>query len=153
MEDSLELCPKCGSDACYKTPINEFHSTYACFGCGFYTTDLMRNNEFNFEEFEETLPYLYGDLKTTDDEGRVWYPQVINLENKGTVFALGKSTDDWKWAGVLMTEIHEDEKTKFKKPGTEEYYTHKTDMKTLQVFEQNNFMDALEYIGVFEDKN
>ena len=52
-----------------------------------------------------------------------------------------------------MTEINEEEKHKFKKPGTDEYYTHKTDMKALQVFEQNNFMDALEYIGVFEGQN
>jgi len=153
MEDSLIICPKCGSDACYKNPINEFHSSYACFGCGFYTSDLMREGEFDFKEFEETLPYLHIDLKYTDKEGRVWYPQTVNIENQGTVFAYGKNKDEWKWAAVVMIEIEEEEKHKFKKPGTDEYYTHKTDMKSLKLFERNNFMDALEFIGVFNNQN
>ena len=93
------------------------------------------------------------DIKHKDSEGRVWYPQTVNVDNKGTVFAYGRNKDDWKWAGVLMTEVQEEEKQKFKKPGTDEYYTHKTDMKTLKLFEKNNFMDALEYIGVFSDQN
>ena len=153
MEDNLVICPKCGGDACYKLPINEFHSNYSCFGCGFQTSDLIRQGEFNFQEYEETLPYLYVDIKHTDNEGRVWYPQSVNVEDKGTVFAYGKNKDDWKWAGVLVTTISEEERHKFKKPGTEEYYTYKTDMKTLKLFERNNFMDALEYIGVFENQN
>ena len=52
-----------------------------------------------------------------------------------------------------MTEVEGDEKEKFKKPGTEEYYTHKTDMKSLKLFDRSNFMDALEYIGIFNDQN
>ena len=63
MEDSLVMCPKCGSDACYKTPINEFHSNYSCFGYGFQTSDLIREGEFNFEEYVQSLPYLYVDIK------------------------------------------------------------------------------------------
>jgi hypothetical protein len=153
MEDNLVICPKCGSDACYQTPINEFHSNYACFGCGYQTSDLIREGEFNFEEYDQSLPYLYVDIKHTDSEGRVWYPQSVNIENQGTVFAYGKNKEEWKWAGVLMTEVADDEKEKFKKPGTEEYYTHKTDMKSLKLFERGNFMDALEYIGVFNDQN
>ena len=153
MEDNLVICPKCGSDACYKTPINEFHSNYSCFGCGFQTSDLIREGEFNFEEYDQSLPYLYVDIKHKDNEGRVWYPQTVNIDNKGTVFAYGRNKDDWKWAGVLMAEVQEEEKHKFKKPGTDEYYTHKTDMKSLKLFEQNNFMDALEFIGVFENQN
>ena len=153
MEDNLIICPKCGSDACYQTPINEFHSNYACFGCGFQTSDLIREGEFNFEEYDQSLPYLYVDIKHTDNEGRVWYPQSVNIENQGTVFAYGKNKEEWKWASVLMTEVEGDEKEKFKKPGTEEYYTHKTDMKSLKLFDRSNFMDALEYIGIFNDQN
>ena len=153
MEDNLIICPKCGSDACYQTPINEFHSNYACFGCGFQTSDLIREGEFNFEEYDQSLPYLYVDIKHTDGEGRVWYPQSVNIENQGTVFAYGKNKEEWKWASVLMTEVEGGEKEKFKKPGTEEYYTHKTDMKSLKLFDRSNFMDALEYIGIFNDQN
>ena len=110
MEDNLIICPKCGSDACYQTPINEFHSNYACFGCGFQTSDLIREGEFNFEEYDQSLPYLYVDIKHTDNEGRVWYPQSVNIENQGTVFAYGKNKEEWKWASVLMTEVEGDEK-------------------------------------------
>ena len=91
MEDNLVICPKCGSDACYQTPINEFHSNYACFGCGYQTSDLIREGEFNFEEYDQSLPYLYVDIKHTDGEGRVWYPQSVNIENQGTVFAYGQT--------------------------------------------------------------
>ena len=52
-----------------------------------------------------------------------------------------------------MVEVSEDEKEKFKKPGTDGYHTHKTDMKSLKLFERNNFMDALEFIGVFNNQN
>ena len=53
----------------------------------------------------------------------------------------------------FLKSSNKDEKEKFKKPGTDEYYTHKTDMKSLKLFERNNFMDALEFIGVFNNQN
>ena len=61
MTDQLTTCPKCKSeDACYITPINEFHNVYACFGCGFTTSDLMREEEFDFEADESKLIELLG---------------------------------------------------------------------------------------------
>ena len=30
-KDSLQMCPKCGGDACYVTPINAEHNNYFCF--------------------------------------------------------------------------------------------------------------------------
>ena len=53
-----------------------------CWGCGYQTNDLMKEGEFDFEGYEEILPELYKDVKHKDEEGRVWYPAVINIEDK-----------------------------------------------------------------------
>jgi len=149
-KDNLEICPKCGGDACYTTQLNAKAKTYFCFGCGFTSNDLMLEGEFDFEQYEETLPELYIDLKTTDDSNRVWYPISVNIENKGTVFAKGTHYTDWKWAGVKVKEIQEEEQGKFKIPGTDKFYKYKTDMTSLKEFKRNDFIEALDYIDFFK---
>jgi hypothetical protein len=47
------------------------------------------------------------------------------------VFADGKSTKDWKWAGVQSKD-------------------NKADMTTVKYFEEKDFMEALDYTGFFE---
>jgi hypothetical protein len=150
MEDNLVTCLKCGGNACYETEIGELKS-WMCIGCGFQTTNYMVKDSPEHLSTKETLPELYRDLEFVDLEDKVWYPVVLNFPQKGMVFAQGPSKDDWVWAGVLATEIKEEEKKKFKKPGKKkEYYTHKMDMKTLKTFPQKDFMEAADYIGLFE---
>ena len=56
MTDNLITCPKCKApESCYTQPVNEFHKSYLCLRCGFQTNDLMREGEFNFEEYEQEL--------------------------------------------------------------------------------------------------
>lgn len=148
--DKLQICPKCNSDACYVTPLNEKNNHYTCFGCGFYTTDLMVQGEFDFETYESTLPELFKDMKTSDFLERVWYPMTINIPEKGTVFPIGKSLLDWEWASVKVKEVKEEEKEKFKIPGSKDSYNYKTDMTTLKKYGRKDFIEALEYIGFFE---
>jgi hypothetical protein len=112
----------------------------------------MIEGEFDFETYEETLPELYKDLKRVDDKKRVWYPTTINIQDKGTVFANGTSKDNWLWAGVLAVEVTAEEQGKFKIPGTKEFYTHKTDIKTLKNFSQEDFIEALDYISFFKEE-
>ena len=146
-KDEMIICPKCGCDACYKTPINEVKSSYFCWGCGYQTNDLMKEGEFDFEGYEEILPELYKDVKHQDEEGRVWYPITINLEDKGTVFLNGKSADSVEWAGIKVTELTEEEKAqpKFKDKKYKSY------AKSLKSF-GNDFIEACDYVGVFEEK-
>ena len=138
-KDNLELCMKCGGDACYTTELNPQVKNYFCFGCGFTTNDLMIQGEFDFSQYEETLPEIYKDLKVGDELGRVWYPTSINIPDKGTVFVNGKDWKKWEWTGVKVTDVKEEEKEKFKIPGTDDYYKHKTDMKTMKNFNQFRF--------------
>jgi hypothetical protein len=109
----------------------------------------MKEGEFDFDTYEETLPELYKDIKNTDPEKRVWYPITINIQDKGTVFANGKTKYDWQWAGVKAVVVSEEEKGKFKIPGTEDHYTHKTDIKSLKNHSQDDFIEALDYIGFY----
>ena len=144
MTDKLTDCPIClQKGAVYTTAINEFHDSYLCLGCGFTTNDLMRNKEFDFEEYEKELPQLYIDAKKIDSEGKAWYPNIVNIQDKGTVFLNGPSAQEAQWSAIKSIELTKQEKKnpKFKDK------THKSDSSTLTDF-GGDYLSALEYIGV-----
>ena len=145
MTDQLTICPKCGCDGCYKSPINESKFSYFCWGCGFQTNDLMKEGEFDFNAYEETLPELYKDIKHKDEESRVWYPISINIVDKGTVFLNGKKADEVYWSAIKTVSLSEEEKQQPKY----KYLTHKSDPKTMKHF-GDDFIEACDYIGMFE---
>lgn len=145
MTDQLTTCPKCGCDGCYVTPINEVKCNYFCWGCGFQTNDLMKEGEFDFEAYDETIPELYKDLKHKDSEGRIWYPITINIEDKGTVFLNGTSKDDVHWSAIKTIKLTEEELRQPKYKGK----VYKSDTKTLKNFDKD-FIEACDYIGMFD---
>jgi hypothetical protein len=151
--DNLMICSRCGSDACYTQEVNDKIKSYYCYGCGFQTNSLMMKNERYFEEQMELLPNLYKELMGEDEEGKIWMPSMVNLPKTGMVFANGRNASEWKWAAVKAVEVTEEEKSKYPIPGKkDEYYEYRMAMETLEEFEENNYMDALEYIGVFENQ-
>lgn len=145
IKDKLTVCPKCGCDGCYVTPVNEFKNSYLCFGCGYYTTDLMIEGEFDFNLFEETLPELYKDVKHIDEENRVWYPASVNMPDRGTVFLDGKSSDNVFWSAIKVVALTEEEKQQPKYKNL----NYKSDSKSLKHF-GDDFVEACDYIGMFE---
>jgi hypothetical protein len=147
MKDNLTTCDRCGSDACYVQEVNNEIKNYMCYGCGFVTNSLMKKDERFFEEQFEILPELYKELMGEDENGLIWMPNTVNLYNKGMVFADGKNGSNWAWAAVKAIPMPEDEKEKFKAKGKD--YKWKMDMNTIKHFPEGDFMDALEYIGVF----
>lgn len=147
MTDQLTLCPKCGADGCYISPINETKNNYFCFGCGYQTNDLMKEGEFDFEAYEETLPELYKDIKYKDQEGRVWYPITLNYEDKGTVFLNGTSKDNYHFSAIRTVLLTEEEQRQPKYKGKK----YKSDAKSMKHF-GNDFIEALDYIGFFDIK-
>ena len=145
MIDQLVDCPLCEQKACcYSTKINETKNSYACFGCGYTTNDLMKEGQYDIETYEEFIPELYKDLKKIDKDNRVWYPQSINILGKGTVFANGKTKDSWEWSAIKSVPLTEEEKSspRFKNQ------THKSDPVSLKSFEKD-FIEALDYIEFF----
>ena len=152
-KDKLSTCPHCGGDACYIQEVTSDISIYQCFGCGMSSNSVLVEGSEFFEVQMESLPELHKDLLWKDPEtGQIWIPQTINIPNKGMVFANGTSKDLWKWAAVKAVEVTDEEKLllKYPKPGKKESYDFRMDMSTKRDFEEKNFMEALEYIGMFK---
>ena len=149
MKDNLTTCHRCGSDACYVQEVNHEIKNYMCYGCGFITNSLMKKGEEFFESQMETLPELYKELMGEDeDTGLIWMPNTINLPNKGMVFADGKNGSNWAWAAVKAIPMPKEEQEKFKAKGKN--FKFKMDMENIKHYPEGDFMEALEYIGVFE---
>jgi hypothetical protein len=145
MTDKMSICPKCGCDGCYVSPINETKNNYFCWGCGFQTNDLMVEGEFDFAQYEETMPELYKDIKYVDEQKRVWYPISINLPDKGTVFISGKSTEEVQWSAIKVVPLTEEEKKQPKYKNLK----YKSDAKSLKHF-GDDFIEACDYMGMFD---
>jgi hypothetical protein len=141
MEDKLVICSHCGSDACYQHT-QQGITIWSCMGCGFTTNELMIENSELVKETEEVMPELYKDIKFVDDKKQIWYPTVISIQDKGTVFINGTTKDNWGWAGIKAVETTDEEKEKFKGA------THKSDPKTLKTFDKKSFDEACAYIGL-----
>jgi len=147
--DNLTTCTRCGSDACYVQEVNEQVKLHFCYGCGFQAnTAMTRDSEF-LQQQMEVLPELYKELMGEDENGTIWMPSVVNIPDKGMVFADGANGSNWRWAAVKATLMSEEEKTKFKEKGKE--YDYKMDMTTLTHFSERDFIDALSYIGVLPE--
>jgi hypothetical protein len=130
MTEKLIDCPRCGSNACSEMTDGKV-SIWICMGCGFTANTTI--TESNLEQMEATLPELYKALRFKDESGKYWYPNSVVLDDKSMVFAEGTSVDDWKWSAVQSKD-------------------GKADMTTKQEFAERDFMDALEYIGYFNQK-
>ena len=127
MQESFILCPRCEGNACHEIS-NDKLTVWSCFGCGFTSNSTL--TEDKLEEVESVIPQLYKDLRFKDDKGLYWYPNSVMLEDKSLIFADGKSSEEWKWAGVQSKD-------------------GKADMTTVKYFEEKEFMEALDYIDFF----
>ena len=149
--DNLIICERCGSDGCYVQEVNQDIKNYQCYGCGFMTNSIMKKDSQFLEEQMELLPNLYKELMGEDESGKVWMPSTVNLPEKGMVFANGSNADNWKWAAVKSIPVLEDEKEKYPIPGKKgEFYKKRVDMDTLKEFDERQFIEALDYIEVFD---
>jgi len=148
--DNLVICDRCGSDACYVQEVNDEIKNYQCYGCGFITNSLLKKNTRFFDEQMELLPNLYKELMGEDEDGKIWMPSTVNMPSKGMIFANGKNSTDWKWAAVLAVPVTEEDKEKYPIPGKEgEFYEWRMDMTTMKEFEEKDYIEALDYIGIF----
>jgi len=151
--DNLIICDRCGSDACYVQEVNQDIKNYQCYGCGFITNSLLKKDSRFLEEQMELLPNLYKELMGEDESGKIWMPNTVNMPTKGMVFANGKNSLKWNWAAVKAVKVDEKDKEKYPIPGKEnEYYEWRMDMETLKEFEEEDYIEALDYIGIFDSE-
>ena len=152
MNDNLTTCPcERQSDACYKRQVSMEVTNYICYGCGFQSNSLMKVGQEFYEEQLKKLPELYKDLIFEDKNGLKWMPSFFDIQGKGSVFVMGKNTQNWTWSAMKHCEVKENEKEMFKNPNGG-YYKYKSDTKTLKQFSQSDFIEALDYIGMFENQ-
>jgi len=130
MTEKLIDCPRCGSNACSEMSDGKI-TIWVCMGCGFTSNTTITDN--NVIQMESTLPEIYKALKHKDESGKYWYPNSVMLDNKSMVFAEGTSINDWQWSAVQSKD-------------------GKADMTTKKEYPEREFMDALEYIGYFDQK-
>jgi Fe-S cluster biosynthesis and repair protein YggX len=78
-----------------------------------------------------------------DSECRAWYPTSINIEEKGTIFANGSSSENWQWSAIKTVLLNEQELNNLRFKGK----TYKSDPSSLKNF-GNDFLSALEYLGI-----
>jgi len=143
--DDLIECTRCGGDCCYKQEVNKDITLEMCYGCGFISNSLMKKDTDFLKEQLETLPELYKELMDEDESGKVWMPSTINIEDKGMVFASGKSRDEWMWGAVKVIKVP---KKDLKKYNGKKF---RADMTTLKNFKERDFMNSLSYIGVIPE--
>jgi len=136
--DKLTICARCGSDACYEQDMGADYIISLCYGCGFTTNTLMQSESKFLEEQIEVLPELYKDLIYIDDKGLNWMPSATNNPEKGMVYADGKNPQEWRWAAVKAIPNEEG--------------TPKMDMANLKHFSERDYMEALDYIGIFNQE-
>lgn len=146
-------CAKSGGDLCYKSQITPDVSNYLSLSCGFWTNSLMKEGEDFYNSQMETLPELYKDIAWKDpDTGLVWLPNTINIPNQGMVFANGTNLQDWKWAAVKAIKIPEEEKQNHPIPGKPgEFMEYRMDMANMKLFEERDYIEALDFIGIFQN--
>ena len=143
--DNLTTCKVCGGNACYEQRIEEADvTTYLCFGCGMSTSTLMQKDSSLVKETEEVSPDLYKDL-SVEREGLIWFPATISIPEKGMVFIDGTDKSNWGWKAAKAVRILEEEKEKY--PEGQEF---KVDMANAKLFDQKDFMDALDYIDFYQ---
>ena len=148
--DKIIMCPKSGGDLCYETQVTPEITNWMSLSCGYWTNSLMKEGSEFYNEQMSTLPELYKDLAWKDEStDLIWLPQTINEPKQGMIFANGTNAQEWKWSAVKAVPVTEEEKFKYpipKQPG--KFYEYRMDMTTIQHFEEREFIDALEYIGL-----
>ena len=144
--DELKICTRCDSNACYKQEVTKGIHIELCYGCGFQSNSVMTKGSDFFNEQFEILPELYKVLMDEEEEtGKIWMPTIINLKDKGMVFADGPSRKNWRWAAVKAVKVPKKDREKYK---GEKY---RADMSTIKHFIEREFIEALSYIGVLPE--
>jgi len=153
LKEKLIEDPINGGKFCYETELYEGVKQWISLSSGFWTNSLMiRGSQFYNEQIEK-LPELYKDLAWEDPNTKlIWLPQIVNIPDKGMVFCNGPSSSDWGWSAVKAIEVKEEEKEKYPIPDKKgQYYKMRMDMTTQINFPKDEFMNGLNYIGIFKN--
>jgi hypothetical protein len=61
------------------------------------------------------------------------------------------NASNWKWSSVKAVPVKEEEKEKYPIPSKKgEYYKWRMDMSTITHYDEKDFVEALDFIGIFD---
>ena len=84
--------------------------------------------------------------------------KIANVLDALTLWFEDIDKEEWSnrtqwYLAVYHKKYIEEDKEKYPVPGKKgEYYSFRMDMDTLKNFEEGDYMEALEYIGIFENQ-
>jgi Zn ribbon nucleic-acid-binding protein len=135
MEEMFD-CPICGTDKSVVALKMGGVNIRICQSCGYQTNEGMVDGSDVEKSIFESQPELFKDLKLIDDDGFVWYPTVLNEQNKAMLFPDGKNADNWGWRVAKYILVSENDKTLVGQ-------THKLDMVDSVIYPNMMFSAAL----------
>ena len=143
--ERIITCPVCFDiDHCFED-VQETHSSYLCFKCGFMSDSRYKIGSIKLTENLKNSPKLVSDSKFEDKTRNiVWFPAVINMGKLGMIFPEGTSGDySWKYAKVV--DIPKGEQALY------DNHTQRLDIENAQTFGQYEFVKACKSMGITRD--
>ena len=143
--------PITGLDNCFKV-FNDTEAHYLCMGSGYMASSNFTLEDENFQKQMENSPELVKALQHYDEAtDLIWIPTVLNMGKLGMIFPEG-NLGNWKWVYAKNVEIAEEEQKNYPVPGKDgEYYKSKLDIENAQRFNNNEFLEACQAMGVVKD--
>ena len=143
--EKVITCPVCfDSDNCFEE-MQEEHSSYLCFHCGFMSDSRYVIDSLQLIENLKKSPKLVQDSKFEDKErGIVWFPSVINMGKLGIIFPEGE-VDDYVWKYAKVVDIPEEERAGY------DNYDQRLDVENAETFGKYEFIRACKAMGITEN--
>jgi len=163
MSEKKITCPFCESTNCFE---EEYQSqaknapmiqSWMCMRCGYTSTSGYKKHSKALREMLKSSPKLIVDLKKWDDERNIyWFPAIVTIMSKGMLHPDGE-VETWKWKYIPVVKIGEDEKEKYRIPGTEGddencFLKNRFAVEKAQMFEKQDFGSALKAMGAIINK-
>jgi hypothetical protein len=137
-------CPHCGDeDRCFEE-MQDGHSSFMCFNCGFMSD--TRFTEENEAKMDRDTSILINKLSWYDEIGKTyWFPTVLNMGQKlGMIFPDG-TEEDWRWTYAKTVPIPEEKKAAM---GNHDYML---DVDNAKTYDRLDFLSACKDMGIAKD--
>jgi len=152
MSDNLTQCKHCGSQLAYESIVEGKSYEVSCIGCGFMTNNYLLEGTEELKSYLESLPHIYADLASVDEDGLCWVPMYKDLPGKGVIYVAGTSKENWLWAYAPYVDLKEGDPEAFLYKLTDGTVgKYKLDFKNQEFFGQDQFLLALQRVGYFNE--
>ena len=142
--EKVITCPVClDTDHCFED-VQEQHSSYLCFNCGYMSDSRYTVGSLELADSLKKSPQLVRESQFEDRHRNiVWFPSVINMGKLGMIYPEG-TTDKYVWKYASVIEIPKEEQANYNN------YSQRLDVDNAQVFNKHDFIGACKAMGITE---